>query len=131
MFLYKNLFFSISSVISIPIMLIGINGGYFPAICRVCFVSSGAIFFVSFFVHAAKMKMSIFLIGFCLSLTAIARVTSFLTLSQKFLDHLRDFDHTSLTSLNKIKMLVDVRSHMVFRPEVIYIFDLIFNLMRR
>ena len=37
MFLYKNLFFSISSVISIPIMLIGINGGYFPAICRVCF----------------------------------------------------------------------------------------------
>ena len=37
MFLYKNLSFSISSVISIPIMLIGINGGYFPAICRVCF----------------------------------------------------------------------------------------------
>ena len=37
MFLYKNLFFSISSVISIPIMLIGINGDYFPAICRVCF----------------------------------------------------------------------------------------------
>ena len=36
MFLYKNLSFSISSVISIPIMLIGINGGYFPAICRVC-----------------------------------------------------------------------------------------------
>ena len=36
MFLYKNLFFSISSVNSIPIMLIGINGGYFPAICRVC-----------------------------------------------------------------------------------------------
>ena len=36
MYLYKNLFFSISSVISIPIMLIGINGGYFPAICRVC-----------------------------------------------------------------------------------------------
>ena len=40
MFLYKNLFFSISSVISIPIMLIGINGGYFPAICRVCLVCS-------------------------------------------------------------------------------------------
>ena len=38
MFLYKNLFFSIASVISIPIMLIGINGGYFPAICRLCFV---------------------------------------------------------------------------------------------
>ena len=37
MFLYKSLFFSISSVISIPTMLIGINGGYFPAICRVCF----------------------------------------------------------------------------------------------
>ena len=37
MFLYENLFFSISSVISIPVMLIGINGGYFPAICRVCF----------------------------------------------------------------------------------------------
>ena len=31
-------FFSISSVISIPIMLIGINGGYFPAICRVCLI---------------------------------------------------------------------------------------------
>ena len=29
-------FFSISSILSIPIMLIGINGGYFPAICRVC-----------------------------------------------------------------------------------------------
>ena len=38
MFLYKNLFFSISSILSIPIMLIGINGGYFPAICRVCFL---------------------------------------------------------------------------------------------
>ena len=41
MFLYKNLSFSISSVISIPIMLIGINGGYFPAICRVCFFGNG------------------------------------------------------------------------------------------
>ena len=29
MFLYKNLFFSVSSILSIPIMLIGINGGYF------------------------------------------------------------------------------------------------------
>ena len=28
---------SISSILSIPIMLIGINGGYFRAICRVCF----------------------------------------------------------------------------------------------
>ena len=36
MFLYKNLFFSKSSILSIRIMLIGINGGYFPAICRVC-----------------------------------------------------------------------------------------------
>ena len=36
MFLYKNLFFS-KSILSIRIMLIGINGGYFPAICRVCF----------------------------------------------------------------------------------------------
>ena len=36
MFLYKNLFFSISSILSIPIVLIGINGGYFPAICRLC-----------------------------------------------------------------------------------------------
>ena len=38
----KNVFvqksFSISSILSIPIMLIGINGGYFPAICRVCFI---------------------------------------------------------------------------------------------
>ena len=31
-------FFSISSILSIPIMLIGINSGYFPAICRVCFI---------------------------------------------------------------------------------------------
>ena len=32
MFLYN-----ISSILSIPIMLIGINGGYFPAMWRVCF----------------------------------------------------------------------------------------------
>ena len=38
MFLYKNLFFSISSILSILIMLIGINGGYFLAICWVCFI---------------------------------------------------------------------------------------------
>ena len=37
MFLYKHLFFSTSSILSIPIMLIGINGGYFPAMCRVCY----------------------------------------------------------------------------------------------
>ena len=37
MFLYKNLFFPISSILSIPIMLMGINGGSFPAICRVYF----------------------------------------------------------------------------------------------
>ena len=43
MFLYKNLFFSISSVISIPIMLIGINGGYFPAICRVCLFNGSVL----------------------------------------------------------------------------------------
>ena len=36
--MYKNLFFSIPSFLSIPVMLIGINGGYFPAICRVCLV---------------------------------------------------------------------------------------------
>ena len=42
MFLYKNLFFSISSILSIPIMLIGIKGGYFPAICRLCFSISGS-----------------------------------------------------------------------------------------
>ena len=35
MFLNK-IIFSILSILSIPIMLIGINGGYFPAICRVC-----------------------------------------------------------------------------------------------
>ena len=33
----KIFFFSISSILSIPMMLIGITGGYFPAICRVCF----------------------------------------------------------------------------------------------
>ena len=36
MFLYKK-YFSLSSILSIPIMLIGINGGYFPTICRICF----------------------------------------------------------------------------------------------
>ena len=35
--LVQKSFFSISSILSIPIMLIGINGDYFPAICRVCF----------------------------------------------------------------------------------------------
>ena len=33
MFLYKNLFFSIS-ILSIPIMYIGINGGYLPGMFR-------------------------------------------------------------------------------------------------
>ena len=33
----QKFFFPISSILSIPIMLIGINGGYFAAICRVCF----------------------------------------------------------------------------------------------
>ena len=46
MFLYKNLFFSISSILSIPLMLIGINGGYFPAICRVCFFNYQFIFWL-------------------------------------------------------------------------------------
>ena len=45
MFLYENLFFSISSVISIPVMLIGINGGYFPAICRVCLINFIGVIF--------------------------------------------------------------------------------------
>ena len=49
MFLYKNLFFSISSVISIPIMLIGINGGYFPAICRVCLLILSVFSYLSCF----------------------------------------------------------------------------------
>ena len=33
MFLYKIFFFSIS-ILSIPIILIGINGGYFPGMFR-------------------------------------------------------------------------------------------------
>ena len=49
MFLYKNLFFSISSVISIPIMLIGINGGHFPAICRVCLLLRIGLYWCSVF----------------------------------------------------------------------------------
>ena len=50
MFLYKNLFFfNIFSVISIPIMLIGINGGYFPAICRVCFLIAALIFSAGYY----------------------------------------------------------------------------------
>ena len=44
-FCTKIFFFSIS-VISIPIMLIGINGGYFPAICRVCSLWSTIFSFV-------------------------------------------------------------------------------------
>ena len=48
MFLYKNLFFSIYSILSIPIMLIGINGGYFPAICRVCHLMSSGFYFDSY-----------------------------------------------------------------------------------
>ena len=32
----QKFFFSISSILSIPIMLFGINGGYFSAICWVC-----------------------------------------------------------------------------------------------
>ena len=35
---FVQIFFSISSIFSIPIMPIGINVGYFPAICRVCFL---------------------------------------------------------------------------------------------
>ena len=29
-------------------MLIGINGGYFPAICRVCFIFSGDFYALNF-----------------------------------------------------------------------------------
>ena len=39
MFLYK-IFFSRSSILSIPIMIIGINGGYFPATFWVCLMNS-------------------------------------------------------------------------------------------
>ena len=107
-------FFSKSSILSIPIMLIGINGGYFPAICRVCsqffpsflkichflsfispwcqgtsssigvlfvfFVSSDALF--SFYIWShLKAEKSKFLNDYFLSLTAFARVMSFLSLS--------------------------------------------------
>ena len=48
MFLYK-IFFSISSVISIPIMPIGINGCYFPAICRVCLLIADLIFSAGYY----------------------------------------------------------------------------------
>ena len=64
--LVRKSFFSISSILSIPIMLIGINGGYFPALCRVCFT----------FVHTAKLKKSNFLNDFYLALAAFARVRS-------------------------------------------------------
>ena len=41
-------------------MLIGINGGYFPAICRVCFDILSEIFdfcrLVSLFSHSAKCE---------------------------------------------------------------------------
>ena len=33
--------------------------------------------------------------------------------------------------VNKTSRLVNVRSHMMFRPELIYIFDLIVNQMKR
>ena len=41
----QKFFFSIS-ILLIPIMLIGINSGYFPAICRVCFDFLDRIFFL-------------------------------------------------------------------------------------
>ena len=52
-------FFSISSVLSIPIMLIGINGGYFPAICRACLQFCGfeAFFFEKYDKKWRKLKL--------------------------------------------------------------------------
>ena len=57
MFSYK-FFFSIS-ILSIPIMLTGINGGYFPAMCRVCYI---IIFLgnVSFWYHAFFLFRALF-----------------------------------------------------------------------
>ena len=49
MFLHK-IFFSISFTLSIPIMLIGINGGYFSAIFRVC-------------LHMSQLEFQIFSAG--------------------------------------------------------------------
>ena len=91
MFLYKNLFFSISSILSITIMLIGINGGYFPAIFRVCFVSSSDALF-SFYIcshsKAEKVKFSELLLpltnGIC------ARDVISHSLKRKYLGYLRD-----------------------------------------
>ena len=37
----------------------------------------------------------------------------------------------STQSLSRTRMLVNVRSHMMFRPELIYTFDLIVNQMKR
>ena len=81
MFLYKKNFFSISSILSIPIMLIGINGGYFPAICRVClfdildriFVLNG--FFNPFIVHSRHSFL--FERNFSLSLVVFVRMWHF------------------------------------------------------
>ena len=67
MFLYKILFFSISSVISIPIMLIGINGGYFPAICRVCLKYCYRVFWLSFQAHKLEASAKANSVQNCLS----------------------------------------------------------------
>ena len=55
------------------------------------FVSSSDALFRFTFVHTLKLNNSTSLNDFFLSLTAFARLTSFLTLSSKFIDHLRDF----------------------------------------
>ena len=63
-----------------------------PEFFRLCFLFRRLTLFFRFtFVHTAKLKKSNFLNDFFLSLTAFARVTSFLTrFSQKFLVYLRD-----------------------------------------
>ena len=59
--LVQKSFFSISSILSIPIMLFGNHGGYFSAICRVCFWwFSGVASKLSFIRHTLYHFLSVF-----------------------------------------------------------------------
>ena len=87
-------FVQISSILPIPIMLIGINGGYFPAICRVCLYIVFFKFLLSFFslfcflcfikkvllinVGICNLKLKIFICSQTKFVSIILRLWSFL-----------------------------------------------------
>ena len=67
-FVQKSFYFSIYSILSIPIMLIGINDGYFPAICRVCFTFAVIMLWPHFTSLTLKMNFSLSMIFLVLCL---------------------------------------------------------------